>query len=71
MQHEEHQDEQGDVPVQAGREVRIYVKEDQISDLRAAEMSTEIAEEISSNLVFPGQIKVTVIREVSATSVAS
>lgn len=57
--------------VQAGREVRIYVKEDQISDLRAVEMSSEIAEEISNNLVFPGQIKVTVIREVCATAVAS
>jgi ribonuclease Y len=57
--------------VQAGREVRVYVKEQQVSDLRAAELSSEIAQRISDNMVFPGQIKVTVIREVSATAVAS
>jgi ribonuclease Y len=57
--------------VQAGREVRVYVKEGQISDERAAEMSSEIAEQISAGLVFPGQIKVTVIREVTAVAVAN
>lgn len=57
--------------VQAGREVRVHVQQDRVSDLRAAEMSSEIAEQISAQLVFPGQIKVTVIREVSAVSIAS
>jgi ribonuclease Y len=57
--------------VHGGREVRIHVQEGRISDERAVQMSTEIAKEISDKLVFPGQIKVTVIREVRATSVAS
>ncbi len=57
--------------VQAGREVRVHVKQDLISDERASEMSSEIAEKISANMVFPGQIKVTVIREVMAMAVAS
>jgi ribonuclease Y len=57
--------------VQAGREVRVHVKQDIISDERAASMSSEIAEKISANMVFPGQIKVTVIREVTASHIAS
>lgn len=57
--------------VQAGREVRVYVKEELVSDERAAAMSSEIADRISEQLVFPGQIKVTVIREVCASAVAS
>ena len=57
--------------LQAGRELRIHVKENQVSDLRAAELSSELAAHISENLVFPGQIKVTVIREVTASAVAN
>jgi ribonuclease Y len=57
--------------VQGGRELRIYVREDQVSDLRAVELSSEIAKKISDELTFPGQIKVTVIRQVEAVEVAN
>lgn len=56
--------------VQGGREVRIYVREDRVSDEQAVELSSEVAARISDELTFPGQIKVTVIREVRAMAVA-
>ncbi len=56
--------------VQGGREVRVYVKPDQVNDLRAIELSSEIAAMISAQMTFPGQIKVTVIREREAVEVA-
>jgi ribonucrease Y len=59
------------VAVQGGREVRVYVRERDVNDLRAVELSTEIARKISAELTFPGQIKVTVIRSVEATEVAN
>ncbi len=49
--------------IQAGREIRIIVKHDQISDDDLASMSREIAKKIESELTYPGQIRVTVIRE--------
>lgn len=57
--------------VQGGRELRIYVKEDRVSDERCIELSAEIAAKISDELVFPGQIRVTVIREMRASATAS
>ncbi len=57
--------------VHGGRELRVYVEDDQISDLDAVEMSSEIAKAISEEMVFPGQIKVTVIRSSESVSVAS
>jgi ribonucrease Y len=59
------------VAVQGGREVRVYVKEREVDDLRAVELSTEIARKISDEMVFPGQIKVTVIRTVEAVETAN
>jgi ribonuclease Y len=56
--------------VQGGREVRVYVQEQRISDEKAVELSAEIARKISDELTFPGQIKVTVIREMRAIEVA-
>ena len=56
--------------VQAGREVRVHVQENQVSDSRATEMASAIAQRISRELVFPGQIKVMVIREVRAVELA-
>jgi ribonuclease Y len=56
--------------VQGGREVRVYVQEQRVSDERAVELSNEIARRISDELTFPGQIKVTVIREMRAIEVA-
>ena len=55
--------------VQGGREVRVYVEE-QVGDLRAIELSSEIAKQISDEMTFPGQIKVTVIREKRAVEIA-
>jgi ribonuclease Y len=57
--------------LQAGRELRIHVREGQVDDVRAALMASELAQKISDNLVFPGQIKVTVIRELNVVSVAN
>jgi ribonuclease Y len=49
--------------VQAGREVRVIVENGRISDEDAVVLSHEIAEKIESEMAYPGQIKVTVIRE--------
>lgn len=49
--------------IQAGRELRIIVKPEQIDDLSAINLSKMIARKIEENLEYPGQIKVTVIRE--------
>lgn len=57
--------------VHGGRELRVYVREGEMSDLEAVELSGEIAEQIADELVFPGQIKVTVIRAYEAVAVAS
>ncbi len=56
--------------LQAGREVRVMVKPEDISDDEAALLSHEIAREIEGALEYPGQIKVTVIRESRATEYA-
>jgi ribonuclease Y len=56
--------------LQAGREVRIIVKPEEIDDLEAARMSREIAKQIEETMQYPGQIKVTVMREVRATEFA-
>jgi len=58
-------------PMQAGREVRISVKPDAVTDDRVPELCAEIAREIESEMTYPGMIKVTVIREISATATAS
>ncbi len=49
--------------VQAGREIRIFVTPDKISDLEAKKMARNIADSIEQNLKYPGEIKVHVIRE--------
>ena len=56
--------------MQAGREVRVMVKPEDIDDDAAALLSHEIAREIEEQLEYPGQIKVTVIRESRAIEVA-
>lgn len=56
--------------VQAGREIRIIVQTDVISDEQAAVMSREVAKKIESEMTYPGQIKVTVIREVRTVDYA-
>ena len=49
--------------IQAGREVRVMVKPDDLTDVEAASLARDIAKKVEEDLVFPGQIKVTVIRE--------
>ncbi len=56
--------------IQAGREIRVIVKPDQIDDLSAFKVAREIKEKIEANMSYPGTIKVTVIRETRATDVA-
>ncbi len=57
--------------VQGGREIRIYVEENRVDDLGAVNLSSEIAGKISREMRFPGQIRVTVIRELKAVEIAS
>src|SRR5213075_3251610 len=57
--------------LQAGREIRVIVKPEEVDDDTAILLSHEIAREIEDHLEYPGQIKVTVIRESRATDVAS
>lgn len=49
--------------IQAGREIRVFVKSDRVDDLQAAKMAKSIAEKIEEELKYPGEIKVTVMRE--------
>ncbi|MDI3281380.1 MAG: HD domain-containing protein, partial [Bacillota bacterium] len=49
--------------IQAGREIRIMVKPDKIDDVMAARVARDIVKKIEEELEYPGQIKVTVIRE--------
>jgi len=49
--------------IQAGREVRVMVKPDDLDDIKSATLARDIAKKVEEDLVFPGQIKVTVIRE--------
>jgi ribonuclease Y len=56
--------------MQAGREIRVMVKPEEVDDDTAALLSHQIAREIEDQLEYPGQIKVTVIRESRATEIA-
>ena len=56
--------------IQAGREVRVIVKPEEISDDRAFYLAKDIARKIEQELEYPGQIKVNVIREVRKTEIA-
>lgn len=56
--------------IQAGREVRIMVKPQDVDDLTIATLARDIVKQIEENLAYPGQIKVTVIRETRAVDYA-
>ncbi|MCK4584272.1 ribonuclease Y [candidate division WOR-3 bacterium] len=56
--------------MQAGREIRIVVEPDRLDDFRCKELAEHIAQKIESELKYPGQIKVTVIRETRAVEFA-
>ena len=49
--------------IQAGREIRVIVRQEEITDIESMQMSRELAKRIEQELTYPGQIKVTVIRE--------
>ena len=56
--------------IQAGREVRIIVKPDEVDDLATIRLSKDIASKLEESMEYPGQIKVTVIREIRAEGIA-
>ncbi len=56
--------------IQAGREVRLMVEHQEINDAQAEMLASDVAKKIENNLQYPGQIKVTVIRELRKTALA-
>jgi ribonuclease Y len=56
--------------LQAGREIRIFVKPEEIDDLDSIRLARDIAKRVEENMQYPGQIKVTVIRETRAVDYA-
>lgn len=56
--------------IQAGRELRVIVSSDKVKDEEASNLAFEISEKIQNEMTYPGQVKVTVIREMRATSIA-
>jgi len=56
--------------IQAGREIRVFVTPDKIDDYRAKQMAHDIANKIEGELKYPGEIKVTLIREMRVTEYA-
>jgi ribonuclease Y len=56
--------------IQAGRELRVVVESEKVTDTEASKLSFEISEKIQNEMTYPGQVKVTVIRETRAISYA-
>jgi ribonuclease Y len=56
--------------IQAGRELRVIVESGKVDDKRSEELSFEISKKIEEEMTYPGQVKVTVIREMRAVTVA-
>ena len=56
--------------IQAGRELRVIVAADEVTDDQSARLSTEIAQRIQDEMTYPGQVKVTVIRETRSVAIA-
>ncbi len=56
--------------IQAGRELRVIVGAEKVSDKQAEEISTDLAKRIQTEMTYPGQVKITVIRETRAVSYA-
>ncbi|MAQ62215.1 MAG: ribonuclease Y, partial [Flavobacteriales bacterium] len=56
--------------IQAGRELRVIVESEKVSDNKAAELSFQISQKIQTDMTYPGQVKVTVIRETRSVNVA-
>ena len=56
--------------IQAGRELRVMVESDQVSDDQADQLSLDLSQRIMNEMTYPGQVKVTVIREKRSVSIA-
>ena len=56
--------------IQAGRELRVIVGADEVSDDQASRLSTDIAQRIQDEMTYPGQVKITVIRETRSVAIA-
>ena len=56
--------------IQAGRELRVIVESEKVSDDKASNLSFEISQKIQTEMTYPGQVKVTVIRETRAVNIA-
>jgi len=56
--------------IQAGRELRVMVESEKVSDDQAAQLSFELSQKIQTDMTYPGQVKVTVIRETRVVNVA-
>ena len=56
--------------IQAGREIRVIVNHERLDDARAEQLSSDIAKKIQEEMEYPGQIKVTVIREFRSVAIA-
>jgi ribonuclease Y len=56
--------------IQAGRELRVIVGSEKVSDQEAEKLSQDIAKKIQDEMVYPGQVKITVIRETRAVNFA-
>jgi ribonuclease Y len=56
--------------IQAGRELRVMVESERITDAQSDELSMQIADRIMNEMTYPGQVKITVIREKRSVAVA-
>ena len=56
--------------IQAGRELRVIVGADEVSDDQASRLSTDIAQRIQDEMTYPGQVKITVLRETRSVAIA-
>lgn len=56
--------------IQAGRELRVFVESEKVTDEQASKLSFQISQKIQTDMTYPGQVKVTVIRETRAVNVA-
>ena len=56
--------------IQAGRELRVMVESEKVTDAMASQISYDISQKIQNEMTYPGQVKVTVIRELRSVNVA-
>ena len=56
--------------IQAGRELRVIVESEKVTDDKAAELSFNLSQKIQTDMTYPGQVKITVIRETRSVAYA-